>query len=137
MTFKEAYKFPLQRRYLKVFTSDFSMAFDFFHGFMKSMFPERELILPSYEEADNILSLINEEKKGKIEGNIEYIKKEGFITVDGKALILIRGWGHLTGTGGLHLKQEEASKLQDEFAEHIVNKLKGSCYLLSGLSVEI
>ena len=44
------------------------------------------------------------------------------LTIDG-CLIVIRGWGHLTGIGGLHLEPKEAVKVQDEFIEYIVNKI--------------
>lgn len=44
------------------------------------------------------------------------------LTID-ECLIVIRGWGHLTGIGGLHLEPEEAVKVQDEFIKYIVNKI--------------
>lgn len=40
-----------------------------------------------------------------------------------KHIMLIRGWGHLTGTGGLHLKDEDAAKIQDDFGQYIVETL--------------
>lgn len=44
---------------------------------------------------------------------------------DGKEydIMLIRGWGHLTGIGALHLDHEFAAKLQDDFAKYIVDTL--------------
>lgn len=38
-------------------------------------------------------------------------------------IILIRGWGNLTGIGAYNLKEEYASKIQDTLAEYIINKL--------------
>lgn len=38
--------------------------------------------------------------------------------------MLIRGWGHLTGCGALNLPDHEAAKIQDDFGEWIVKKLK-------------
>lgn len=44
---------------------------------------------------------------------------------DGVDILLIRGWGNLTGTGGMNLQPEEAANIQDTFAEFIVNQLNG------------
>lgn len=38
-------------------------------------------------------------------------------------IILLRGWGHLTGVGGLHLPPDVAAKIQDEFGEWIAKTL--------------
>lgn len=38
-------------------------------------------------------------------------------------IILIRGWGNLTGSGAMNLSAEEAANIQDTFAEFIVSKL--------------
>ena len=35
-----------------------------------------------------------------------------------------RGWGHLTGTGALHLPENEAAKIQDELIEFVLNKMQ-------------
>lgn len=42
--------------------------------------------------------------------------------IDGP-ILRIRGWGYLTGTGGLHLSEEEAIKIQDEFGDYIIEQL--------------
>lgn len=47
------------------------------------------------------------------------------LTING-CLIRIRGWRHLIGIGGLHLKPEEAVKIQDEFIKYIINKIKAT-----------
>lgn len=49
------------------------------------------------------------------------------IYLNGDLLLVVRGWGHLTGCGGLHLDEEEAAKIQDDFAQHVVNCLRGEC----------
>ena len=38
----------------------------------------------------------------------------------GHKLILIRGWGNLTGAGAHNLSVEEAANIQDTFADFIV-----------------
>lgn len=60
---------------------------------------------------------------GKISGYKD-IEVDGCeLTING-CLIRIRGWGYLIGIGGLRLKPEEAVKVQDEFINYIVDKIK-------------
>lgn len=49
----------------------------------------------------------------------------GEIIVNGDPTLVVRGWGYLTGTGGLNLSDEEAARIQDEFAYWVVQKLRG------------
>lgn len=42
---------------------------------------------------------------------------------NGKIVFIVRGWGHLTGSGGLCLPPEEAARVQDEFCDHIMLQL--------------
>lgn len=51
--------------------------------------------------------------------------KAGAIIWDAKGhhVLDVRGWGHLTGGGGLALPTEEAEKIQDEFGERVVAAL--------------
>ena len=35
----------------------------------------------------------------------------------------VRGWGYLTGTGGLHLSESIAESIQDEFISYILSRL--------------
>jgi len=53
------------------------------------------------------------------ENNIEWHKQDN----DETEAILIRGWGGLTGIGGLNLSTLEAAHVQDTFAEYIVKQL--------------
>lgn len=48
----------------------------------------------------------------------------GMIYMDETPVMLTRGWGHLTGCGALNLPGHEAAKIQDDFGEWIVKKLK-------------
>ena len=48
------------------------------------------------------------------------------IYYDGKFQFLVRGWGHLTGCGGLNLPEDLAAKIQGEFIAYILGKLNGS-----------
>lgn len=47
------------------------------------------------------------------------------ICINGQQCICIRGWGELTGTGGYHLSEDEAAKIQDDFRDFIIAKLNG------------
>lgn len=50
------------------------------------------------------------------------------ITYKGEYQFLVRGWGYLTGCGGLNLPEELAAKMQDGFIEYILDKLNGKTY---------
>lgn len=41
----------------------------------------------------------------------------------GEPVILIRGWGYLTGCGACNLDSETAAKIQDAFGDYIVEQL--------------
>lgn len=64
---------------------------------------------------------------------------EGMSILDSNELhvIDIRGWGHLTGRGGLNLPHEEAMKIQDAFGKKVAQLLNeahgkpGSVYLIN------
>lgn len=124
MTWKDVYELPLQHLWSKCMTANNNMAFDFMNSFMKGMFT-RHLVVLSTEQREDIIAMVNGDKKGTIEGVVEFIKDEGIITVDGKVLLLLRGWGYLTGTGGLNLSTDQAIEIQNSFGEYILQKLTG------------
>ena len=41
----------------------------------------------------------------------------------GEYAFCLRGWGYLTGTGGLNLSKDIAKNLQDEFISYILSRL--------------
>ena len=56
--------------------------------------------------------------------HINFRHEDGFILDnDHNKLILIRGWGNLTGIGAHNLSVEEAANIQDTFADFIVERL--------------
>jgi len=73
------------------------------------------------DKAREFENIINGNAKPKIKN--EYKHEEGVISINGKQLILMRGWGYLTGTGGLNLDSETAADIQDDLADYIVEKL--------------
>lgn len=40
-------------------------------------------------------------------------------------MFCVRGWGHLTGTGALHLHYKKAEEIQDAFVKYILKRLNG------------
>lgn len=127
--FKEIYKLPL--KYVEdcpfmVLTADGQRAFDFeWPGW------------PTYEKNEHIdgksihdiIAKLNGNSNVIIENYYNFTYKDGEIWAFStkakkkKHIMLIRGWGHLTGTGGLHLKDEDAAKIQDAFGQYIVETL--------------
>jgi hypothetical protein len=115
-SFKDVFTFPLKLCHSKVMTADFNMAFDFILRFL-----DPEAIQISDEDKQKIVDIINGENRQIKEHKLEY--QDGDIKLNGKPFIMIRGWGHLTGTGGLNLPGERAKELQDEFGNYIIEKL--------------
>lgn len=127
--FKEVFKLPLKNAEacsFMVLTADGHRAFDF----------EWE-IWPTYEKGlgiddksiHDIIAKLNGDSKVNVENYYNFTYKDGKIWAFSskakkkKHIILIRGWGHLIGTGGLHLKAEDAAKIQDDFGQYIVDTL--------------
>lgn len=120
MNFKDYYKFPLSiwSEYcdIKVFTEDDTMAFDFAFS-IGDMEPTHNL---RPEQKEKIVRIINgSDEKSNSQPNFSY--KNGTIYIDNIAFIVIRGWGHLTGS--LNLDTKKAREIQDEFADYIIKKL--------------
>lgn len=72
---------------------------------------------------DKLLSVINGETIFTND-KLRFRHEGGYIldNLDQK-IILIRGWGNLTGIGGLNLPEEQARNIQDTLAEFIVERL--------------
>lgn len=116
MTFKEVYKFPLkvdESCPIITWTADKQRAFDW-------------CVNISLEKQQELVDMINGIKQHQFkykfyrEGIEIYSENPIF---KGEPVLLIRGWGYLTGIGGLHLPQEEAIRIQDEFGDYIVEQL--------------
>ena len=71
----------------------------------------------------DILDILNGVRASE---NIEhtFTYEDCYIVMDGtRQILLIRGWGNLTGTGAHNLPAEEAANIQDTFAAWIIEKL--------------
>ena len=116
MMFKEVYKFPLQVDEfcdIITWTADKHRAFDW-------------CVNISYDKKQELIDMINGTKQHQFkykfyrEGIEIYSENPVF---NEEPVLLIRGWGYLTGPGGLHLPQEEAIRIQDEFGDYIIEQL--------------
>lgn len=54
----------------------------------------------------------------------EYVKNANdcFIILENSDVITVRGWGYLTGV--LKLSNKDAAKIQDDFLDWVINKIK-------------
>lgn len=110
-TFKDVYQFPLKQSHGKAYDQKENFVFQF-------LFSEDE------EIKSKLLSVINSKEDFKND-ELLFEHKEGIIveTLSGLRMILIRGWGNLTGGGTMNLPIEEAANIQDTFADYIVERL--------------
>lgn len=114
---KEIYKLPLKDSYI-----------DEDYGFRsKRITDEKDNFIFQFlnvQDSAQICALeaINGTEKLKNKDAI-FSHKDGYILANENKVIMIRGWGNLTGTGGHNLSSDEAANVQDTFADYIVSKL--------------
>ena len=118
MNWKNIYKLPLKVDEdcpIITWTADNQRAFDW-------------CVDVSSEKQQELIDMINSTKQHQFkykfyrEGIEIYSENPIFKR---EPVLLIRGWGYLTGIGGLHLSEKEAIKIQDEFGDYIVKQLNG------------
>lgn len=124
--FSKYYKFPLKMHNsmsCKVFTDDNNMAFDWLLPYGEKYNGIKQRLLDRINGYDytpwSVKKTFYENDNGHIVCRIE----EGENAGNEVRVLLVRGWGMLTGVGGYHLPVEEASKIQDEFIAHILRCL--------------
>ena len=76
----------------------------------------------SQKELKRIIDILNGDSTFKYDRNSIKAEKD-VIYINKESIVLVRGWGHLTGSGGLGMKPNDAAKLQDEFIEWIINTI--------------
>lgn len=108
------YKMPLHDDYPYVMCNDREMAFNWLAKLDSEK--RRDII---HKINGDFIVLKFKQKFFYREDKICYINNKGDI----QPLFLVRGWGHLTGGGGYNLPPKEAARIQDEFAEYIVEQL--------------
>ena len=129
LTWKDVYKFPLHNEDycpFMVMTADGERAFDF-------EWPAWE----NYDKTDRVSDETQTKIISKLNGenviiedfyNFSYnnagdIYAYSSKTNKNKHIMMIRGWGYLTGCGALNLPNEVAAKIQDDFGQYIVETL--------------
>lgn len=85
-----------------------------------------QFTIDDIELCKKVIGLLNSEAY-TIKDSTSFVYEDGYI-IDEKRnnLILIRGWGNLTGTDTHNLSEDEAILVQDTFGNHITNKLNGN-----------
>ena len=110
--FKDIYKLPLSvcDSHVYVWTENGVMAFNNLVGFED----------PDIAYLNNLVAAIN----GDAPGVYKAEAKDGRILVDGKKVLLVRGWGYLIGCRTLNLPSDVAAKLQDDFIAFCISQLR-------------
>lgn len=113
MTFEEVYQLPFRNDYgIYGKTANHITAFNF-------LFDDQDL-------QDKVISILNNEEETTNILPMEYDPISSQIFLQAKPILLIRGWGYLTGVGGLHLSAEDAMGLQAQLAQYIISRLTKS-----------
>lgn len=107
--FKDIYELPLEDQHGWIYDQKGNFVFQFMIDDEKT--EEKILKVINGKENFKNLDLVFKHEKGQI------------LDKSGLPVILIRGWGNLTGTGAHNLPTEEAANIQDTFAEFIVERL--------------
>lgn len=124
--FSKYYKFPLKMwegTTGKVFTDDNNMAFDWLLPYGKQYNRIKQRLLDRINGYNytswSVKKTFYENDNGHIVCKIE----EGENAGKEIKVLLVRGWGMLTGVGGYNLDPSVASQIQDDFTEFILKQL--------------
>lgn len=129
LKWQDVYKLPLrQEEYapFMVMTSNNQRAFDFEWPLWEE-YDKTDKVSP--ETQAKIIKKLNGENVEITEFTNFSYNGNGYIlgysakTNKQKKIMLIRGWGHLTGCGSLNLSDEIAAKIQDDFGQFVVETL--------------
>lgn len=114
-TYSDVYKFPL---YVNQIGFVYDSECNFIFQYECSEFNTKKT---------NIWEKLTEVINGTLQlqnTSLVFKHEDGYIRdMSGRDLILIRGWGNLTGAGGMNLSEEEATNIQDTLADYIVQRL--------------
>lgn len=112
LTFKDVYKLPLKiDKHCPFYTYSANGVMTF------------DNLIEEEDTLNDILAILNGDVKTFITNEVTYYRGE--IKIDNKPIFEVRGWGYLTGHCTLRLSYDEAAKIQDDFGNWVVNKLKG------------
>lgn len=76
------------------------------------------------ENMDKLCRLLNCETDAIYDNYWEYDRDREIITQNGQDMYSVRGWGYLTGIGGLDLEVEDAILIQDDLGEYIAERMR-------------
>lgn len=109
-TWKDVYRLPLRldKSIFWVYDNNYNFVFQF------------EIDDEEYQE--KIIRILNKKSDSNIDDYYEY-RNTLILDSKGNEIIMIRGYGYLTGKGGLNLSDEEACNIQDTFGQFIVDRL--------------
>ena len=111
MKWQDCYKLPLKvDEYCDIitWTADHQRAFDWL---INTHLQQKQMLVAVINGTNSVRRFKNQFYR---EGIYIYSKAPELKDVP---IFRIRGWGYLTGIGGLHLSSEEAIKIQDEFGD--------------------
>ena len=97
ITWEDVYKLPLKNEGSYVFASNRVMAFVW-------------LVSVSEEDKNKLISIINGDSKLRCKGDWT-IQDDIELCYNNVPILMIRGWGYLTGVGGLHLPADKAFEI--------------------------
>ena len=98
-----------------IWTKDNKMAFNYID--------EEKIDNRDLTEIYEIVNATNGYRPGKFNASINPNHND-IIQIDGIDKLLIRGWGNLTGQGSYNLSNEDAIRVQNDFAKWIVEQLR-------------
>lgn len=108
ITFKDTFKAPfsLDEYLVYVWTADKKPAFC------------------SCTQDESLLNRVISKLNGESTEKFDNVTTEALrILINGKPVLLTRGWGRLTGIGGYNLNYEDAIKIQDDFIHWTIETL--------------
>lgn len=76
------------------------------------------------ENMNKLCDQLNGKINGTYENDWEYCYIAQSVLQNGREMFSIRGWGHLTGTGGLNLPDDEAQLIQDDLGEYVAEMMR-------------
>lgn len=111
LTFKDVYKLPLINDYYtrRILSSNGVLTF--------------EKIIDNEVVINNILKIINGESNEVVKKDVSY--EQGYIKIGGYHIFRAFDYGYIMINDSFGLSPNEADKIQDDFANWVVNKLKG------------
>ena len=116
MTWKEVYQLPLQWKEIgginvmsKNRVTALTFRFDYYNT-------SKQQIIENIVAKLNGDTTIKFDSKFTLHNNIR-------VFYNGELMFMIRGWGYLTGIGTLNLPEDEAAKIQDDFAKFVIETL--------------